>query len=95
MRLCVTKLANDADQYAVYNAGDGQTVAVTHYDIGGRNAELFAVAPEILEALQDLMVNLDEMGLATMPGDTFENMRETADRARALIARIEEAPIGR
>ena len=56
------------------------------------NARLIAAAPELLESLEDLLSNLDEMGLATMPGDTFENMRETVDRARAAIAKAEGRP---
>ena len=61
-------------------------------DIHMANMRLIAAAPDLLESLEDLLSNLDEMGLATMPGDTFENMRETVDRARAAIAKAEGTP---
>lgn len=49
------------------------------------NARAIAALPKVLEALEDLLENLDETGLATMPGDTFENMRETIERAKDAL----------
>lgn len=64
----------------------GRIIAfLTVRDANEANARAIAALPKVLEALEDLLENLDETGLATMPGDTFENMRETIERAKDAL----------
>lgn len=51
------------------------------------NLQAISAVPDLLAALADLLMNLDETGLATMPGDVFANMRETTERARAALSK--------
>ncbi len=51
------------------------------------NARLIAAAPDLLAALEDLLENLDETRLGTMPGDVFSNMRDTVERAKEAITK--------
>lgn len=44
----VSKLGNNADQYAIVEDGTGRTLAVTHSDQSGANAALFSAAPDLL-----------------------------------------------
>lgn len=64
---------------------------IKHAPINGinhaANARLIAAAPDLLAALEDLLENLDETGLGTMPGDVFSNMRDTVERAKEAITK--------
>lgn len=54
MKLYVSKLGNDADQYAVVCEGTGRTLAVTHDDEGGCNAAKFAAVDHLLAVCQEI-----------------------------------------
>ena len=38
----------------------------------------------LLEALDDLLVELDQTGLSTMPGDIYSGLRSACEHARAV-----------
>ena len=59
------------------------------------NARLIAAAPEtkrqrdeLIEGLSDLLNELEEMGLASMPGDTFEGLRAECKHSAGLINKL-------
>jgi len=103
-RLTVSKLANNADQYAVCDEITGRTVAVTHDDPDGRNATLFAVAPELQAALRDARATIadvmDNCPYFFPPGGKTDlltdeqlawrrKMEDASRKARAVIALLE------
>lgn len=86
------KLGNDADQWAVYDP-NGRTIGLSYH--GEANARLIAVAPELLEALEELADAADEVGVNHFDTDTMDPyvqaMQAATQAARSIIAKGQPA----
>lgn len=65
----VSKLGNNADQYAIVEDGTGRTLAVTHSDQSGANAALFSAAPDLQKQLDAFVTFANEWFGDKMPED--------------------------
>jgi hypothetical protein len=76
--------AGDHD-FAVYPEATGRDLALVR-DFNEANARLIAAAPEMLEALRDMLADLDMHGIALLGLDRGPG---AMDKARAAIAKAQ------